>query len=65
MSDDQFNPIEFMNGRNDRTNAYRESYCKLAFCKHRKKHKCAKHHCRIVNATCDPMAEYMRHGKEK
>lgn len=61
MNDDNFTPAEFINGRNDRTDANRESYCKW-FCKHRKKHKCAKYGCRIVNAPCDPMAEYMRHG---
>ncbi|MGE4564210.1 MAG: hypothetical protein AB7F32_05020 [Victivallaceae bacterium] len=62
MNSENFTPADFMDGNNTRTNAYRESYCK-AFCKHRKKHKCAKHHCRIVNAPCDPMAEYM--GQKK
>jgi hypothetical protein len=54
-----FTAAEFMDGRNSRTDAERESYCK-GFCKYRKKHKCAKHGCRISNAQCDPIAEYMR-----
>lgn len=54
-----FSPAEFMNGRNHRTDTARERYCKT-FCKFRKKHKCAKHDCRIINAPCDPISEYMR-----
>ena len=58
-----FTAAEFMDGRNSRTNAERESYCK-GFCRYRKKHKCAKYKCRIVNASCDPVAEYMRQKNE-
>lgn len=54
-----FTPAEFIDGRNTRTDKNRESHCKT-FCKFRKKHKCAKYACRIVNANCDPIAEYMR-----
>ena len=59
MSD--FTAAEFMDGRNSRTDAERESYCK-GFCKYRKKHKCSKLGCRIVNAPCGPIAEYMKQG---
>ncbi len=59
-----FTASEFMNGNNVKTNAMRESYCKC-FCKHRKKHKCRKHGCRIANAKCDPIAEYMKQGENK
>ena len=59
-----FTTAEFIDGRNPRTDENRESYCK--FCRYRKKHKCAKYKCRIVNAPCDPVAEYMRQkGQEK
>lgn len=57
-----FTAADFMDGRNAETDANRESYCKT-FCKHRKKHKCAKHGCLIKNAPCDPVAEYMRQKK--
>lgn len=56
---DQFTAAEFMDGRNSRTDRMREDYCKYAGCKHRKKHKCDKYKCRIVNAPCDPVAVYM------
>lgn len=54
-----FTAAEFMDGRNHRTDAARESSCKT-FCKFRKKHKCAKYGGKIANASCDPIAEYMR-----
>lgn len=44
---------------NSVTNVNRESYCKL-FCAYRKKHRCSKHGCRITNAPCDPIAEYLK-----
>lgn len=56
-----FTPAEFIDGRNTRTDKNRESHCKT-FCKFRKKHKCEKHGCRISNAPCDPIAEYMKQG---
>lgn len=43
-------------------NKSREKYC--SFCKFKKKHKCAKYKCRIVNAPCDQIAEYMRQNPE-
>lgn len=56
---DRFLSSEFLDGQNERTNANRESFCK-SFCPHRKKHKCLLHKCRIKNANCDPVAEYMK-----
>lgn len=54
-----FTAAEFLDGMTERTNTMRESYCKR-FCQFRKKHKCAKYKCRIKNAPCDPIAEYVR-----
>lgn len=56
-----FTDAEFMYGRSSRTDAEREARCKT-FCRFRKKHNCLKHGCRIVNAPCDPIAEYMKQG---
>ena len=35
-----------------------EAYCR--YCKHRKKHKCRLHKCRIKNAICNQFAEISR-----
>ena len=55
---------DFMDGRTPENDANRERYCKR-FCKHHRKHKCAKYKCRIINAPCDPIAEYMKQEYKK
>lgn len=59
-----YDPSNFMDGRTPSNDEAREKHCKQ-FCKHRKKHKCAKFKCRIKNAPCDPIAEYMRQRGEE